>query len=132
MKQTTTLKSVMLYIIALIFFSACTNNAITRDISANDLANQLGQSDILILDVRSPQEYASGHVPGAINLPHTSVASQIESLQTYKNETIVLYCKSGYRASKAEQTLADAGFKQLRHLEGDMDGWQAGNFPIEK
>jgi len=132
MKHATTLKSAMLYTLALVLFSACTNNANTRDISATDLVNQLGHSNILILDVRSPQEYAAGHVPGAINLPHTSVASQIKTLQKHKNETIVLYCKSGHRASIAEQTLTDAGFKQLLHLDGDMDGWQAGNYPIEK
>jgi len=132
MKLATTLKSVMLYTLALVLFSACTNNTNTRDVSANELVNQLGHSSILILDVRTPQEYAAGHVPGAINLPHTSVASQIKTLQKHKNETIVLYCKSGHRANIAEQALTDAGFKQLLHLDGDMDGWLAGNYPIEK
>lgn len=134
MKYLITLKSAMLYTLVLGFLSACTNNTNTRDISANDLANQLGNSKIFILDVRTPQEYAAGHVPGAINIAHTSVASKIktETLQELKNETIVIYCKSGRRASMAEQTLASAGFKKLLHLDGDMDGWQKGNYPIEK
>ena len=132
MKRLAALKSATLATFILILFSACSSNGNIRDISANNLANQLERSDMLILDVRTPQEYAAGHVPSAINMPHTSVKSQLEKLQEYKDKTIVIYCKSGRRAAMARQTLTDAGFKQLLHLDGDMDGWQLGNFPIEK
>ncbi len=132
MKRLAALKSATLATFILILFSACSSNGNIRDISANNLANQLERSDMLILDVRTPQEYTAGHVPGAINMPHTSVKSQLEKLQEYKDKTIVIYCKSGRRAAMAKQTLVDAGFKQLLHLDGDMDGWQLGNFPIEK
>ncbi len=112
--------------------NACANNGNMRDISANALSKNLKTSEMLIIDVRTPQEYAAGHVPGAINMPHTSITSQLEKLQGHKNKTIVIYCKSGRRAGMAEQTLSDAGFKQLLHLDGDMDGWLEGNYPIEK
>jgi len=132
MKRLAALNSATFVTFILIFFSACGSNSNIRDISANNLANQLERNDMLILDVRTAQEFAAGHVPGATNMPHTSVKSQLDKLQGYKNKTIVIYCKSGRRAAMARQTLTDAGFKQLLHLNGDMDSWQAGNFPIEK
>ena len=126
------LKPATLLAIAVMLISACANSSNTRDISANTLASQLGHNQMLILDVRSPQEYGTGHVPGAINIPHTAIKSHIKKLEGYENKAIVIYCKSGRRAGIAEQILNDAGFKQLRHLDGDMAGWQAGNYPIEK
>ena len=132
MNKITILKPATLLALAVMLISACANNGNTRDISATSLANQLSHNKMLILDVRSPQEYGAGHVPGAINMPHTTIASQIDKLQGHKDQTIVLYCKSGHRAGLAKQTLSDAGFKKLLHLDGDMDGWQAGNYPIEK
>ncbi len=132
MKYLAALKSTTLFTLALILLSACSNNGNIRDISANTLVEQLKNSETLILDVRTPQEYAAAHVPGAINMPHTSITTQLEKLQGHKNKAIVIYCKSGHRASIAKQILADAGFKQLLHLDGDMDGWLEGNYPIEQ
>ncbi len=132
MKYPAALKSTMLCTLALMLFSACANNGNIRDISAKALIEQLKDSEMLILDVRTPREYAAGHVPGAINMPHTSITSQLEKLQEHKNKAIVIYCKSGRRAGMAEQILSDAGFKQLLHLDGDMDGWLEGNYPVEK
>lgn len=128
MKLLSVLKSATLFSLIMLF-SGCGN---AKDISADTLAKQLTSKELLILDVRTPQEYSAGHVPGAINMPHTSISSQLDKLQDDKNKIIVIYCKSGRRAAMAEQTLSSAGFKQLLHLDGDMNGWQAGNHPIEK
>ena len=78
MKRLAALKSATFVTFILILFSACSSNGNIRDISANNLANQLERSDMLILDVRTPQEYAAGHVHSAINMPNTSVKSQLE------------------------------------------------------
>ncbi|WP_416306280.1 rhodanese-like domain-containing protein [Neptunicella sp. SCSIO 80796] len=86
----------------------------------------------LILDVRSQQEFAQGHVPGAINIPHTDLANQIDKLTPYQDKTIVLYCRSGRRAEIAADTLTKLEFKHLLHLEGDMQGWIANQRAVEK
>lgn len=86
----------------------------------------------LILDVRTVKEYNQGHVPGAVNLSHDQIADQIEKLLPRKDKPIVVYCRSGYRAGKAAEILIDNGFTQVKHLTGDMLGWQEAGLDIEK
>ncbi len=103
------------------------------DVTREELKAQLeGPAPPLVLDVRTPEEYAAGHVPGAVNLPHDQAAARLEELRPYRDRTIVLYCKSGRRAGIAADTLAQAGFGPLRHLAGDMPGWVSAGLPVEK
>jgi len=85
----------------------------------------------LLLDVRTPGEYASGHVPGAVNIPHSDVVSRLSELEPYRDRGVVLYCQSGRRAGKTTQALQEAGFVNVRHLAGDMQGWKASGLPTE-
>lgn len=87
----------------------------------------------LILDVRSPEEYAEGHVPGAINIPHDQLAARLAEISAHKNSDIVLYCRSGGRVGIAAGILQAAGFSKILHLAGDMGGWLLnGNLPVKK
>ena len=90
------------------------------------------QGEALIIDVRSPGEYAEGHVPNAINIPHNDIDSHLSKLDGYKNKDIVIYCRSGKRAGIAEGILSEKGFTQIYHLKGDMNGWKAANMKIAK
>lgn len=87
----------------------------------------------LILDVRSPEEYAEGHIPGAINIPHDLLGLRHAEIAAHKGKDIVLYCHSGRRVGIAAGTLETMGFKKLLHLAGDMGGWTSnGSLPIKK
>ena len=85
----------------------------------------------LILDVRSAEEFAEGHVPGALNVPHSEIASRLATLGSIQKPVLV-YCRSGRRADIALKALADLGFERLYHLDGDMQAWQSDSLPIEK
>ncbi|HET8705775.1 MAG TPA: rhodanese-like domain-containing protein [Pseudomonadales bacterium] len=85
----------------------------------------------LLVDVRSADEFKQGHVPGAINIPHDQVQTRLSEFGA-KDRDIILYCHSGRRSGLASQVLSAAGFSHVRHLEGDMMGWQAKQRPIEK
>ena len=80
-------------------------------------------------DVRSPEEYASGHVPGAINIPYDQIASRMAEVP--KDQDVVLYCKSGRRAGIAAEVLAGQGYERLQHLEGDIVAWVEKGRPLE-
>ncbi|HGG57887.1 MAG TPA: rhodanese-like domain-containing protein, partial [Nannocystis exedens] len=79
----------------------------------------------VLLDVRTPEEFAEGHVDGAINIPHDQVdarAAEIDELQGGdKAKPIVVYCRSGRRASIAKQSLMDGGRSQVTNLGGLTD-----------
>ncbi|MDP6674630.1 MAG: rhodanese-like domain-containing protein [Gammaproteobacteria bacterium] len=85
----------------------------------------------LILDVRSQDEFASGHIPGAVNIPHTELEARIAELDGHKNNTIVLHCRSGRRAVSADAVLHRKGFTKITELEGHMLSWEAGGHPVE-
>ena len=84
---------------------------------------------LFVLDVRTPDEYAAGYVPGAVNIPHDQLASRLSEVP--KNREVVVYCRSGRRSEIAGQVLADHGYTKLEHLQGDMQGWQAAQRPVD-
>ncbi|MBW2387045.1 MAG: rhodanese-like domain-containing protein [Deltaproteobacteria bacterium] len=85
----------------------------------------------LILDVRTAAEFASGHVPGAVNIPHDQLAARLSEVESFRSAPVVVYCKSGRRAGMATSVLADAGFSKLHHLTGDMNAWSQQGLPTE-
>jgi len=84
---------------------------------------------LFLLDVRTPEEFAAGHVPGAVNIPHDQVDARLA--QVPRDKDVVLYCRSGHRASLAATVLAKNGYTRLSHLEGDMNGWVEKGRPVE-
>jgi rhodanese-related sulfurtransferase len=88
--------------------------------------------DLVVLDVRTPAEFAAGHVPGARNIPHDLLQSSIESLSDLRGKHVVLYCRSGRRTQLAAEVLSQAGFKRLAHLEGDYLAWESEHRPVER
>ena len=101
-------------------------------ISTSDLAAWLASANPVkpvILDVRTPEEFAAGHVPGAVNIPYDLVDERLSEIP--KTDEVVLYCRSGRRAALAAETLSAAGYTKLAHLTGDMQGWTAAGLPVE-
>ena len=104
----------------------------TKLISQQDLLiNQMSATPHQIIDVRSPEEFAAGHVKGAINIPFDQIEQHQNLLNTLKPRTLVVYCRSGRRAGIFEKTLKEKGFNLL-HLSGDMNAWQAAKLPTIK
>jgi phage shock protein E len=93
---------------------------------------QIKAGKIVVIDVRTPEEYAAGHVPSAINIPHTTIEQHLANFPASKDQAILLYCRSGHRSGIAEQALTAAGFTNLYHLEGDMIEWTKNQQPQEK
>lgn len=94
-------------------------------------ALQASGKPLVIVDVRSAEEFAQGHVPGAVNIPHDQIGRRVHELEAYRTGgNIVLYCRSGRRVGVAAQALEDRGFNRLLHLEGDMPGWAQAGEPV--
>lgn len=89
------------------------------------------------MDVREPQEYAAGHVPGAINIPRGVIEFKIWNhvgypANTQMDQPIILQCQSGNRASLAAQSLADLGFTHINAAVMSLDDWQQSGHPFVK
>ena len=83
-----------------------------------------GDTDLKVLDVRSPAEFEAVHIPGAYNVPLDTLGEHAAEIQRHVDEPVVLVCRSGMRASQAEQRLAAAGMGNIRVLEGGMLAWE--------
>jgi len=95
-------------------------------VSAAELKSRLSSTAAkpIVLDVRRADEYAAGHVDGALHIAHTDVvANPATAVSAAKDAEIVLYCGSGRRASMAIEALRTAGYTNLKHLEGDYPAW---------
>jgi rhodanese-related sulfurtransferase len=121
-------------LLVLLSFSALSANANNTAVisQTNFIALQQSEQPAIVLDVRSVEEFEKGHIAGAINIPHDTIAERLDELTNFKQQKVVVYCRSGRRAGIAENILADNGFEQLLHLDGDMNGWQAAKLPEER
>ena len=81
----------------------------------------------LLLDVRTPEEFAQGHLPGAVLIPHDQLASRLPELEG--KPWVLVYCRSGKRATAAQAVLEDAGI-EVRQVEGSWLRWQAEGRPV--
>jgi phage shock protein E len=72
----------------------------------------------LIVDVRTAEEFAAGHFPGAINIPHEDIIQGIQDFNVGKDQTVLLYCRSGNRSGQAEGRLQSAGFSGAKNVGG--------------
>ena len=82
-----------------------------------------------VLDVRTPAEFETGHIPSASNVPLDTLKQHCAEIANHLDEDAVLMCQSGQRASQANQALAAAGLPNLRILQGGMQAWeQAGGW----
>jgi rhodanese-related sulfurtransferase len=95
-----------------------------------DLMNKF--SGILVIDARTPEAYAKGHVPGAINLPHRKIDSSTTSLLP-KDKVLVTYCDGVFcnASTKAAAKLTALGFRVKEMLDG-MHGWKTEGYPVEE
>jgi rhodanese-related sulfurtransferase len=83
-----------------------------------------------LIDVRTPAEFESAHIPGSYNVPLDLLREHRDELRNHLDEQVVLVCRSGQRAGQAEQALAGAGLPNLRMLTGGITAWQAAHAPV--
>lgn len=89
------------------------------------------EAGVVYVDVRTPQEYAAGHVEGAIHIPHTQMATRWRELEPYSDERIVLYCRTGRRSGIALDVLRDRGFENVEN-GGGLGTLQRQGVPVRR
>jgi rhodanese-related sulfurtransferase len=107
----------------------------TVSVSAEDISQAQLQhimqkkQQVVLLDVRTVEEFVEGHIPNALNIPHKELEARLAELSGAKDTQIVIYCRSGRRAEVAKQVLVKNGFNHLDHLTGDFNGWTSSELP---
>ena len=99
-------------------------------ISVAEAKEKIDSSNVQVVDVRTPEEYAGGHVPGALNIPHMSILARKGELAADKE--LVFICKMGQRSALACEFAASAGFSSLLNVEGGTDAWIKSGYSTDK
>ncbi|MBC3875207.1 rhodanese-like domain-containing protein [Undibacterium flavidum] len=92
----------------------------------------MNQGKTLVLDVRSAEEFATGHLPNAKNIPLKELESRIKEIEKSKSNVVITVCASGVRSSSAVAVLNKAGFEQAFSLDGGVAAWQSQGLPTVK
>jgi len=94
------------------------------DINVQELKERLDKSDdsLVLIDVREPHEHEEFNVGGQL-IPLGSVPHELDDLEEHQDDEIVVYCRSGKRSGVAQSLMEQAGFKNVRNLEGGMLAW---------
>ncbi|HWJ95801.1 MAG TPA: rhodanese-like domain-containing protein [Telluria sp.] len=92
----------------------------------------INRGKTVVLDVRSTDEFAAGHLRDAKNIPLADLGNRIGELDKSKTKTVVVLCQTGVRADKAVRQLAAAGFEDVYSLDGGIAAWQAAGLPVTK
>ncbi|MFV8050831.1 rhodanese-like domain-containing protein [Mycobacterium sp. 48b] len=103
----------------------------TIDAAELNALKQAGTGPRLI-DVRTPGEFETAHIPGAYNVPLDLLQEHRDEIAQHLDENVVLICRSGQRAGTAGQTLRDAGLPNVAILEGGMTAWQDKGFGVRR
>ena len=90
-----------------------------------------GGEEFLLIDVREDNEWARGHLPGAIHLGKGVIERDIEMAVPDKSETLVLYCGGGFRSALAADNLQKMGYKNCISMDGGWRSWTEAGFPTE-
>jgi len=99
-------------------------------IDVQTLHQKMSQKPVII-DVRTTEEFSSGHLPTAKNIPLDELENRLEGLTPHKTQEIFLVCATGRRSKRATDLLRSKGFTQAINVEGGTRGWQAKGFPTE-
>ena len=103
-----------------------------RPVNAQELVNMVNRDGAVVVDVRDSTEFRSGHVVGAVNIPHASIAERLAELTRYRDKPVVVMCKMGQHAGSAGLQLRKAGFTNVTKLRGGVSEWRGQNLPLVK
>lgn len=102
------------------------------NISPAELKSRLdGGEQIVVLDVREPNEWAQGLIPGANPVPRGVLEGSIDG-KLPLDATLVLYCSAGARSALAGRSLQEMGFSRVENLEGGFDAWAQSGLPVDR
>ena len=117
------LLSVFLAAILLVGCSSPKETASYRQISMDEAITMMEEeSGYIILDVRTPEEFADKHIPGAVNIPNETLGTEEIPELPNKDQLILVYCRSGNRSKQASEKLADMGYTNVVEF-GGINSW---------
>ena len=115
----------------MLLLTACGGSSVkVNNLDANAFASDIKNPGVVVLDVRTAGEFASGHIEYAINIDVESSDFDAQIAKLDKKVEYAVYCHSGRRSGIATEKMAKSGFEKVTNLNGGIQAWQAAGFPL--
>jgi rhodanese-related sulfurtransferase len=115
----------------LLLLTACGgSSANVTNLDVDGFASNIKNPGVVVLDVRTPGEFATGHIENAINIDVEGMTFDSEIAKLDKNVEYAVYCRSGRRSVVATEKMAEAGFTKLTNLQDGVISWQGAGYPL--
>ncbi len=124
------MKKVFALIASALLLAGCSSSSSAVDLSVTEFSSKVAESGVVTLDVRTPGEFAEGHIEGAqlIDFQSGNFENEISALD--KNATYAVYCRSANRSGQAVKVMHDAGFHNVYNLNGGVIDWANAGLPL--
>ena len=122
---------VLLVALTAVVLAGCSSSGTLETVSPEDAAAVIQENaDVVVLDIRTPEEYAAGIIEGAVNIDFyaSDFAAQLDSLD--KDAEYVVYCRSDNRSGQAMDVFADLGFQTVTEVDGGLVAWYEAGLPV--
>ena len=103
-----------------------------KDADVAEFARLAADTNNIVLDVRTPREYAAGHLAGAVNMNLRAADFAAQAARLDKSRTYLVHCAVGLRSASACQKLGSMGFTNLVNLKTGLNGWEAAGQPVQR
>ena len=124
------MKKVFALIASALLLAGCSSSSNAIDLSATEFSAKVAEAGVITLDVRTPGEFAEGHVEGARLIDFQSGNFENEIAALDKNATYAVYCRSGNRSGQAVKVMQDAGFTNVFNMNGGVIDWANAGLPL--
>ena len=124
------MKKVIALIASVLLLAGCSSSSSAIDLSVTEFSGKVAEAGVITLDVRTPGEFAEGHIEGAQLIDFQSGNFENEISPLDKNATYAVYCRSGNRSGQAVKVMHDAGFHNVYNLNGGVIDWANAGLPL--
>ena len=101
-----------------------------KKITPQDLVSLTNQEAAKLIDLRSPNEFADGHITGSINIPYADIEDRLHEIKLQEGKSLVLICDSGSQSANAVEVLNKSGYQNTVILSGGIGAWKLDNLPL--
>ena len=124
------MKKVFALIASVLLLAGCSSSTGAIDLGVSEFSTKVAEAGVITLDVRTPIEFAEGHIEGARLIDFQSGNFENEIAALDKNATYAVYCRSGNRSGQAVKVMQDAGFTNVFNMNGGVIDWDNAGLPL--
>jgi rhodanese-related sulfurtransferase len=102
------------------------------EVTPNEAVLMMNHDNAMVLDVREANEYSDGKIKGSKHIPLGSLKQRMDEIKDFKDQKVIVVCRSGNRSGQASETLCKSEYGQVFNLKGGVMAWQSDNLPLVK